>query len=255
MASPSRSAIRRSVRTTSNSSCSTLRGPGLAAGGDGDGVPLALQALGDRLGQVPVVVDDQHAQRVVGADIGRRRVGMSHATVPAASSAAGFGREPVPIPALPYLRPTDARPPEPPMNPPPRSASSLPPSPAALVGVALVASQAPPTGAKMADAANKFLATLTAGAEAEGDLRVRRPAPRRSGSSPRSRTRRRSRPARGVRLEEMTDEQKAAALDLLRAGLSAKGYDQATTIMSLEEILADLEDEGRRWSGTRAGTS
>jgi hypothetical protein len=46
---------------------------------------------------------------------------------------------------------------------------------------------------------------------------------------------------KGLRLEEMTEAQKKAAMDLLRAGTSPSGYNKATTIMSLEAILADLE--------------
>src|SRR5262245_6861765 len=49
---------------------------------------------------------------------------------------------------------------------------------------------------------------------------------------------------KGLPLEEMTAEQKKAALELLRAGTSARGYEAATTIMSLESILADLEKGG-----------
>jgi hypothetical protein len=45
----------------------------------------------------------------------------------------------------------------------------------------------------------------------------------------------------GARLEEMSPEQKSAALALLKTGLSKTGFEQATTIMSLEGILADLE--------------
>ncbi|MBN9524367.1 DUF3500 domain-containing protein [bacterium] len=45
----------------------------------------------------------------------------------------------------------------------------------------------------------------------------------------------------GARLEEMAPAQKAAALELLKSGLSAEGFKQATTIMSLEGILLDLE--------------
>jgi hypothetical protein len=45
----------------------------------------------------------------------------------------------------------------------------------------------------------------------------------------------------GVSLEEMNKSQKEAALNLLRAGTSLTGYDKATTIMSLEAILRDLE--------------
>lgn len=46
---------------------------------------------------------------------------------------------------------------------------------------------------------------------------------------------------KGVRLEELTAEQKGAAMSLLRTGLSARGYEQATTIEGLEPLLAQLE--------------
>jgi hypothetical protein len=46
---------------------------------------------------------------------------------------------------------------------------------------------------------------------------------------------------KGVRFEEMTEEQQKAALNLLRSGTSDKGYTQATTVMSLESILNTLE--------------
>jgi hypothetical protein len=46
---------------------------------------------------------------------------------------------------------------------------------------------------------------------------------------------------KGVRLEEMTADQKTAAMALLKSGLSQKGFEQATTILTLEGLLADLE--------------
>jgi hypothetical protein len=49
---------------------------------------------------------------------------------------------------------------------------------------------------------------------------------------------------KGIRLEEMNHEQQGAALDLLRAGTSPDGYLKATTIMSLESILHELEKGG-----------
>jgi len=49
---------------------------------------------------------------------------------------------------------------------------------------------------------------------------------------------------KGVRFEELNEEQKKKALALLKAGTSAKGYEQATTIMSLESILHDVEKKG-----------
>src|SRR5262249_13591598 len=53
------------------------------------------------------------------------------------------------------------------------------------------------------------------------------------------------RPTRkGLPLQDMNDEHKQAALSLLRAGTSDSGYQKATTIMSLEAILRDLEKGG-----------
>jgi hypothetical protein len=49
---------------------------------------------------------------------------------------------------------------------------------------------------------------------------------------------------KGLRFEQMTDEQKDTAKALIRAGTSASGFLKATTIMSLESILADLEKGG-----------
>jgi hypothetical protein len=49
---------------------------------------------------------------------------------------------------------------------------------------------------------------------------------------------------KGLRFEQMTDEQKEMARALLRAGTSASGFLKATTIMSLEAVLAELEKNG-----------
>jgi hypothetical protein len=49
---------------------------------------------------------------------------------------------------------------------------------------------------------------------------------------------------KGLPLEEMTADQKKAAFALLKAGTSPDGYTKATTIMSLEAILKDLEKNG-----------
>lgn len=46
---------------------------------------------------------------------------------------------------------------------------------------------------------------------------------------------------KGLPLEEMTPEQKAVALQLLAAGLSRRGYEQALGILQLEGLLAELE--------------
>ncbi len=59
--------------------------------------------------------------------------------------------------------------------------------------------------------------------------------------------RRYGRPRRGLRLREMSPEQKHLAGALLSAGLSRDGYIKARTIMSLEEVLRLLEgDSGER---------
>ncbi len=49
---------------------------------------------------------------------------------------------------------------------------------------------------------------------------------------------------KGLRMDQMSAEQQQATLDLVRAGTSASGFVKATTIMSLESILADLEKNG-----------
>jgi hypothetical protein len=48
---------------------------------------------------------------------------------------------------------------------------------------------------------------------------------------------------KGVQLRDMTDEQQEAALALLRSVVSATGYDKATGIMQLDELLRIIEGE------------
>jgi len=111
-----------------------------------------------------------------------------------------------------------------------------------LCSFALVGRPADGSAAKMADAAKALLAALT-------------PEQKQKASYPfddkkrlawfftpqQSKDRKFTRI--GVRFEEMTPEQKAAALALLKTGTSRSGYEQATTIMSLEGILKDLEGD------------
>ena len=49
---------------------------------------------------------------------------------------------------------------------------------------------------------------------------------------------------KGLRMDEMSDAEKEAAKDLLKTGASDDGYTKAVTIMSLENILRDLENNG-----------
>lgn len=51
-------------------------------------------------------------------------------------------------------------------------------------------------------------------------------------------------PRQGISLKEMTATQRQAALNLLRAGLSEKGYGKAQAIRKLEDVLRELE-QGR----------
>ncbi len=113
----------------------------------------------------------------------------------------------------------------------------------ALAAVALVAKQAPPAGAKMADAATKFLASLSPELKKKAAFAFDDPVREKWYFTPQQ-DKQRNPTRKGVRLEELNADQKMAALGLLRAGLSTRGFDEATTIMSLEAILAELEKKG-----------
>jgi hypothetical protein len=59
-------------------------------------------------------------------------------------------------------------------------------------------------------------------------------------------------PRKGVPWKEMSEPQRKLAHDLLKAGLSQKGYLTATTIMELETILHGIENsEGRKGQNVR----
>jgi hypothetical protein len=51
---------------------------------------------------------------------------------------------------------------------------------------------------------------------------------------------------KGLTLKDMNDQQRAAAMMLLRAGLSDKGYAKAETIRALEDVLVELGENPRR---------
>jgi len=109
-----------------------------------------------------------------------------------------------------------------------------------LAALAVVGRDAEPTPARMAAAAEKFLALLTADQKAKAafpfDSKERfnwNFVPLQDKDKQPTR--------KGVRLEELTDAQKKAALELLATGTSQAGFDKATTIMSLESILHEQE--------------
>jgi hypothetical protein len=108
-----------------------------------------------------------------------------------------------------------------------------------LAGVALVAQQAQPTGAKQAEAANRFLGLLTPEQKTKAAFAFADPQREKWYFTPQQANRKSTR--KGVPLESLDEKQRAAALDLLRAGLSNKGNEQAHEIMGLESLLAELE--------------
>ncbi|MDY3558504.1 DUF3500 domain-containing protein [Gemmata sp. JC673] len=112
---------------------------------------------------------------------------------------------------------------------------------AAVAGVALVGTSAPEaTGGKMTASAHAFLASLTPEfkTKARFDFNDKH---RTAWFFTPQQDKEKKFTRKGARLEEMTADQKKAALALLRSGLSAKGYEQATTIMDLENLLLELE--------------
>ena len=87
--------------------------------------------------------------------------------------------------------------------------------------------------AVMADSANRFLASLTAAQRAQATFAM--------DSDERLNWHFIPRPRKGLPLREMDGAQKNLAHGLLSAGLSQRGFVKATTIMSLDEILKEME--------------
>jgi hypothetical protein len=115
---------------------------------------------------------------------------------------------------------------------------------ALLVGVAYVAHVAEPSASRMAGAAEKLLMTLSADQRAKAMLAFDSPERTNWHFTPQQDQAKKA-TRKGLPLEEMSADQKQAALELLKAGTSADGNERATTIMSLEAILHELEKNGR----------
>ncbi len=88
---------------------------------------------------------------------------------------------------------------------------------------------------EMAEAANNFLAALTPEQRARAVFEFK--------DDQRFDWHFIPKPRKGLSFQEMTSPQRLLAHALLSAGLSQRGYMKATTIMSLEQILYDLEDK------------
>ncbi len=112
---------------------------------------------------------------------------------------------------------------------------------AGIVGVALVGRSAPDSaGARMKAAADTYLASLSPELKKKTSFGFNDPHRVKWYFTPQQ-DRAKHFTRKGVRLEEMTAEQKKAAMNLLKSGLSATGYQQATQIMGMESLLKELE--------------
>jgi hypothetical protein len=111
---------------------------------------------------------------------------------------------------------------------------------AVVATVALVGQSGPrSTGGKMQAAAEKFLAALSPELKKKAAFAFDDEHRLKWYFTPQQAKRQYTR--KGARLEEMSAEQKSAAIALLKSGLSAKGYEQATTILTLEGLLNEIE--------------
>jgi hypothetical protein len=112
-----------------------------------------------------------------------------------------------------------------------------------LASLALVAREERPAADQMADAAEQFLESLSPELRAKAVFEY--DDPHRTGWFFTPQQDRERKPTRkGVRFEELNETQKQKALVLLKSGTSGRGFEQATTIMSLESILRDVEKKG-----------
>jgi hypothetical protein len=112
-----------------------------------------------------------------------------------------------------------------------------------LAAVALVAREERPTADQMTEAGEQFVESLSPELKEKAQFGFDDPHRTAWFFTPQQ-DKDRHFTRKGVRFEEMNDEQKKKALALLKTGTSTHGYEQATTIMSLENILKDLEKKG-----------
>jgi hypothetical protein len=114
---------------------------------------------------------------------------------------------------------------------------------AALTGVAYVSPTTQGSGVGMADAAQRFLNLLAAEQKTKTVYDFDSAERLHWDFVPLQDSKRKPQ-RKGLRLGEMSPAQQEAARALLKAGTSAGGYTKATTIMSLEDILHELEKGG-----------
>jgi hypothetical protein len=102
-----------------------------------------------------------------------------------------------------------------------------------LCGVALSAAPQAQPAKSMSEAARAFLATLDAAQKSKAMLPFNSEDRFHWFYTPVAR--------KGIALKELAPNQRTAALALLRAGLSEKGYSKAETIRKLEDVLREIE--------------
>ena len=108
---------------------------------------------------------------------------------------------------------------------------------ATFAGAAIIASQK--TAANMTKAATGFLESLTAAQRAKVAFPFESEERLRWHFIPNE-----TFPRKGLMIKDMTETQRRLAHDLLRSGLSARGYLKVTSIMELEDILKVIETGG-----------
>ena len=106
-----------------------------------------------------------------------------------------------------------------------------------VIGLAVAASAfVDLSGNQMATAANRFLSSLNDEAKSRAMFAYDSPERLNWHFIPR--------PRKGLPIKEMTPASRALAFGLLQSGLGASGYLKATTIMSLEQILKEIDRPG-----------
>jgi len=108
----------------------------------------------------------------------------------------------------------------------------------ACTGAAIIASQK--TAATMQKAATQFLDSLSADQKAKATFPFDSEERMRWHFIPNEMF-----PRKGLMIKEMNEAQRRLAHDLLRTGLSARGYLKVTSIMELEDILKAIETGGK----------
>lgn len=92
---------------------------------------------------------------------------------------------------------------------------------------------------EMSEAANNFLASLTPEQQTKARFELKDDERKNWHFIPKDR--------KGLPIKEMTPAQRNLAHALLSTGMSQRGYVKAVTIMSLEQVLQELEGAGRRF--------